>query len=149
MMKRFWALIVSLMLAVCLAVPGMALENKETVIDLGVEDLGNGFTCHTTLTVDPSFARASGKSGVTTQDYFWWGTWVGTVQLNGSFTYNGSTATATGVSASHSVASGWSYGGESTWCSGNSVYLSAAFSGPGGSVPVSMSLSCSGNGTLS
>ncbi len=148
-MKRFWALIVSLALAVCLAVPGMALENKETVIDLGVEDLGNGFTCHTTLTVNAGLSRASSKIGSTTKDYSYWGSWIGTVQLNGSFTYNGSTATATGVSASHSVASGWSYGGESTGYSGNRVYLSASFSGSGGSVPVSMSLSCSGNGTLS
>lgn len=147
-MKRLLALLVSLTLAVCLAVPALALENQKTVIDLGVEDLGNGFTCHTTIIVDGGSFRASGKNGSTVKEYSWRGSWVGTVQLNGSFTYDGSTATATGVSSSHSVASGWSYGGESTWCSGNSVYLSASFSGSG-SVPVSMSLSCSGSGALS
>ena len=68
--------------------------------------------------------------------------------MNATFTYNSTTETAITASGDHSVASGWSYSGQSTWCSGATAYLTATISGPV-SIPVSLSLTCSPGGALS
>ena len=146
-MKRFFALLMAAVMLVCMAVP--ALAGQQTVVDLGEEDLGNGITCNSTLVIEENLTRASQKCGYVIREYSYQGEWIGSVQLNGCFTYDGKTATATQVSAYHSTASGWNYGGEKTWCSGNSVNLTARFTHWGSPVEVSAKLSCSPTGVLS
>ena len=48
----------------------------------------------------------------------------------------------------HSVASGWTYSGQSVWGTGATAHLSATISGPV-TFPVSLSLTCSPTGVLS
>ena len=146
-MKRFFALLMAAVMLVCMAV--LALAGQQTVVDLGEEDLGNGITCKSTLVIEENLTRASQKCGYVIREYSYQGEWIGSVQLNGCFTYDGKTATATQVSAYHSTASGWNYGGEKTWCSGNSVNLTARFTHWGSPVEVSAKLSCSPTGVLS
>ncbi|HIX13218.1 MAG TPA: hypothetical protein H9985_06375 [Candidatus Anaerofilum faecale] len=146
-MKRFFALLMAAVMLVGMAVP--ALAGQQTVVDLGEEDLGNGITCKSTLVIEENLTRASQKCGYVIREYSYQGEWIGSVQLNGCFTYDGKTATATQVSAYHSTASGWNYGGEKTWCSGNSVNLTARFTHWGSPVEVSAKLSCSPTGVLS
>ena len=132
-----------------LAVPAFALEPETQVIDLGTVDLGNGVSYHTVLTIENSALRASVKKGSITRDFSYYGAAIGSVQLNGIFSYDGHTATATSASVYHTVSNGWSYGGESSWCSGNTANMSATFSKGSASVPVSATLSCSPTGALS
>ena len=131
------------------AVPAFALEPETQVIDLGTVDLGNGVSYHTVLTIENSALRASVKKGSITRDFSYYGAAIGSVQLNGIFSYDGHTATATSASVYHTVSNGWSYGGESSWCSGNTANMSATFSKGSASVPVSATLSCSPTGALS
>lgn len=146
-MKRFFAFLMAAVMLLCMAVPAWA--GQQTVVDLGEEDLGNGITCKSTLVIEDSLSRASRKCGYVVNEYSYEGSWIGSVQLNGCFDYDGKTATAVQVSAYHSTASGWNYVGESTWCSGNSVYLTARLTYWGSPVPVSAKLSCSPTGVLS
>lgn len=146
-MKRFFAMLLCVVFAVCIAVPVLANSAEDTVIDLGVEDLGNGITCQTTLTLPAQQARAT-KNGTLSQRYTWQGDWIATVNLTGTFSYNGVTATAINVSSSHSTASSWNYVNESIWPSGNSANLSATLTYWGNRVPVTARLSCNPDGTL-
>ena len=127
----------------------MAEGPGEQVIDLGVEDLGGGFTRRTTLTVTAGNARSGPIYGTKDSNYYHGAEWVGYVALSGTFTYNGSTATALSASASHSTAPGWSYGPESVWCSGPTAYCMSSFTGSGGRVGVSLALTCSPGGAIS
>lgn len=147
-MKRFLALLVAVVMMVCMAAPVLAGQ-EQTVIDLGVQDLGNGITCKTTLIINENLSRSSQKFGSVVSEYSMEGKWIGSIQLNGAFTYDGKTATATDVSVYHSTASGWSYGGEYAWCSGNSVNVTAHLSQWGSRVPIGAKLSCSPTGVLS
>lgn len=112
------------------------------------ETVAEGVTCETTIYVDDVMTRASARGGSINKDYYYKGERIASVVLNVSFTYDGSSATATGTSSDHAVASGWSYSGESVWRSGATAYLTATISGPV-TFPVSLSLTCSPTGVLS
>ena len=159
-MKKLVSLAIAAILVFVLAVPAFALEPETQVIDLGTVDLGNGVSYHTVLTIENSALRASVKKGSITRDFSYYGAAIGSVQLNGIFSYDGHTATATSASVYHTVSNGWSYGGESSWCSEFPPALSlgctagarttaATFSKGSASVPVSATLSCSPTGALS
>lgn len=98
-MKRFFALLMAVVMLVCMAVPALAGQ-EETVVDLGVQDMGNGITCKTTLIINENLSRASQKCGSVVMEYSYLGNWIGSLQLNGCFTYDGKTATATRASPS-------------------------------------------------
>ena len=127
-MKKLVSLAIAAILVFVLAVPAFALEPETQVIDLGTVDLGNGVSYHTVLTIENSALRASVKKGSITRDFSYY---------------------ATGASGSGIGSNGWSYGGESSWCSGNTANMSATFSKGSASVPVSATLSCSPTGALS
>ena len=147
-MKKLVSLAIAAILVFVLAVPAFALEPETQVIDLGTVDLGNGVSYHTVLTIENSALRASVKKGSITRDFSYYGAAIGSVQLNGIFSYDGHTATATSASVYHTVSNGWSYGGQSTWTSGKSAYLSATLSNGGTNIVVSISLSCDANGNV-
>ena len=147
-MKKFLAIVLSLVVVFSLAVPCFANGYEAEIVSVTSEVLDNGVVCTTTIYEYPSAARASTRKGSAQQKYTYDGKTIAYVYLNATFTYNGSTATATSASGEHSVASGWSYSGQSTWCSGATAHLTATVSGPV-SFPVSLSLTCSPSGTLS
>ena len=112
------------------------------------ETVAEGITCETTIYVEDTMARASTRRGAITKDYYCEGDLIASVVLNATFSYNGSTASAIVASSDHSIASGWSYSGESVWCSGDTAHLTAKISGRA-SFSVNMSLTCSPTGVLS
>lgn len=148
-MKKFLCMLISLCMVFAMAIPCYAEEPQEILVSESHEVLDNGMECVTTITMSPSYARSSTKNGTISKNYSYSGKVVANVILNATFTYDGSTAKATGAYGSHSVASGWSYSSESTWCSGATARLTATVSGSGHSIPVSLSLTCSPSGTLS
>lgn len=149
MKRKFWKNLVSLLLcfllAAAMAVPCFAQEHTQ-VIATYTEDLGNGITAVTTIT---QTVIRSTISRTKASNYYSSGQYIGQAALSASFSYNGSTAQATGASGTGSGANGWSYGGQRTWTSGSSAYLSATLSKGGASVPVSLSLTCSPSGSVS
>lgn len=149
MKRKFWknlvSLLLSFLLAATMAVPCFAQEHTQ-VIATYTEDLGNGITAVTTIT---QTVTRSTISRTKASNYYSSGQYIGQAALSASFSYNGSTAQATGASGAGSGSNGWSYGGQNTWTSGNSAYLSASLSKGGASVPVSISLSCDAHGNVS
>lgn len=149
MKRKFWKNLVSLLLcfllAAAMAVPCFAQEHTQ-VIATYTEDLGNGITAVTTIT---QTVTRSTISRTKASNYYSSGQYIGQAALSASFSYNGSTAQATGASGTGSGANGWNYGGQRTWTSGSSAYLSATLSKGGASVPVSLSLTCSPSGSVS
>ena len=91
-MKKLVSLAIAAILVFVLAVPAFALEPETQVIDLGTVDLGNGVSYHTVLTIENSALRASVKKGSITRDFSYYGAAIGSVQLNGIFSYDGHTA---------------------------------------------------------
>lgn len=124
-----------------------AQENTR-IINTYTEDLGNGITAVVTISEVDSLTRSTTFHSIS-KDYYQSGSFIGTAALSASFSYNGSTAQATGASGTGSGANGWNYGGQRTWTSGSSAYLSATLSKGGASVPVSLSLTCSPSGSVS
>lgn len=149
MKRKFWKNLVSLLLcfllAAAIAVPCFAQEHTQ-VIATYTEDLGNGITAVTTIT---QTVTRSTISRTKASNYYSSGQYIGQAALSATFSYNGSTAQATGASGTGSGANGWNYGGQNTWTSGSSAYLSATLSKGGTRVPVSLSLTCSPSGSVS
>lgn len=149
MKRKFWKNLVSLLLcfllAAAIAVPCFAQEHTQ-VIATYTKDLGNGITAVTTIT---QTVTRSTISRTKASNYYSSGQYIGQAALSASFSYNGSTAQATEASGTGSGANGWNYGGQRTWTSGSSTYLSASLSKGGASVPVSLSLTCSPSGSVS
>ncbi|WP_294499894.1 hypothetical protein [uncultured Gemmiger sp.] len=146
-MKKFFAACFSLLLLIVVAVPCYAAPQREIVSETTTA-LANGIECTTTIYWEASSTRASTRKGGIDQSYSYDGKTIAIARLTATFTYNGSTATAISASGSHSTASGWSYSGQSTWCSGATAHLTATVSGPV-SFPVNLSLTCSPSGVLS
>lgn len=147
-MKRFLAIVLSLVVVFSLAVPCFADDYQPEIVSVTNEVLDNGVVCTTTIYKHPSVMRSDTQMGSAQQKYTYGGETIAYVYLNATFTYDGSTATAVSASGDHSVASGWSYSGQSTWCSGATAHLTATISGAV-SIPVSLSLTCSPSGALS
>jgi hypothetical protein len=119
-----------------------------------VQHLGNGITVETTTTVSSSLLRRSTKSATRNSTYKDNGTAIATVTLNAEFGYNGSTAWVVSASASHWVASGWSYENESLSTSGGTARVTASLRKWMGfisiaTVPVNDAITCSKNGAIS
>ena len=97
MKRKFWKNIFSLLmcflLAIAAAVPCFAQENNQ-VVTTYTEDLGNGITVVTTIA---KTVTRSTTSTTKTKDYYSGGQKIGRAALYGSFSYNGSTAQATGA----------------------------------------------------
>lgn len=75
---------------------------------------------------------------------------IAEVSLTGTFSYNGTTATAISASASHTTYQSWSYKNESVTTSGNKARVTAILTKLFSSnIPVDITLTCSPTGKLS
>ena len=147
-MKKIFVAALSLFIMLSLAVPCFADGYEANIVSVTEEVMDNGIVCTTTIYENPSILRDKTKNGSIRREYKYNGEIVASVVLNASFSYNGSTATMVTASGDHSVASGWTYSGQSIWGTGATAHLSATVSGPV-TFPVSLSLTCSPTGVLS
>lgn len=150
-MKRIVSLLAAMLILVACALPCFAETPGLTgaqVVSTRTETLDSGIVRTTTVYEYPAAARASTRRGSVHQELKYQGKLIASIYLNATFSYNGSTATATSASSSHSVASGWSYSGESVWCSGATAHLTATVSGLA-KLPIDLTLTCSPSGVLS
>ncbi|MDD4850378.1 MAG: hypothetical protein PHO10_06725 [Gemmiger sp.] len=147
-MKKIASLISTMAFLLVFSLSCFAEGPQGKLVETTTQNLGKGVICTTMVYEMPTYGRSNEKSGYTVQSYSYAGRTVATVQLNARFSYDYSSATATYASGSSSTASGWSYGGQSTWCSGNTAHLTATVSGSI-SIPVNLSISCSPSGNIS
>ena len=132
MKKKFITMVCIAVMVFALALPCFA-ENDTKIISTYTENLGNGISAVVTIeetTVQGRSAKTYSKS----ENYYSGGTYIGRAVLTATFSYNGLTSSATG--------------GQSTWTSGKSAYLSATLSNGGTNIGVSISLSCDANGNV-
>lgn len=114
-----------------------------------VIDLGDGFYM-TEIKVQQSYFRASDIiAGKTTGNVYHGSTFVGTATLHGTFDISGATAKATDSAISGTGYNGGRYISGTSYCSGNKVYGNATFTFNGIQKTLSLSISCSPDGTIS
>lgn len=144
-MKRFSAWIVMFVVVLSvLTAPAFASDCTEDIIDLG-----DGFYM-TKVTIQQSYSRAGDTvTGHTTGNIYHDSTFIGTATLWGVFDISGSTAKAIDSSISGSGYNGGSYTGGTSNCSRNTVYGNANFNFSGIRKLLSLSITCSPDGTLS
>jgi hypothetical protein len=119
-----------------------------------IEYLGDGITVETTVTIHNSLLRSNTKSATRESTYKDNGTTIATVTLNATFGYDGSSAWVVSASASHWVASNWTYENQSLSTTGTTARVTATLKKWLGSilatsVSVNIPLTCSASGTIS
>lgn len=119
------------------------------VVDVVVEDLGNGFISETKLIVYESDTRSSTKAASTVRKITNNGSVIATITLNAQFSYDGSSAKVINTSYSKTLASGWSYTNHNISKSGNRATLNATVKKLLTSLPVYMYIQCSPIGVIS
>ena len=157
MKKRFIFIILNAVFAftlICPIIPvsatqvsGNMSENVEFFPDGSyvVTEIHEEFSRHL-----PWAARQTKNGSKTHTAYSKDGVKLGSLTVHGSFTYNGTTATAESASYSHTVdASGWSFSGGSSYCSGATATASGTFKCLFESKTLTVSLRCSASGVLS
>lgn len=148
MAKKIATMGLTLCMVLLMGLSCFAAMPEMQLVSTTEETLPNGLICVTSIYEEVSWGRANTKKGSAVQD-FYDSNWnkVANVRLNATFIYDGTEATAIDAAGSHAVVSGWSYWGESTWCGGDTAYLSATISG-GEDIWVDLSLTCLPDGTL-
>lgn len=147
-MKKFLISLLACLVFCGVTIPCYAETATPQPVASYTETMAEGVTCVTTIYEGNTMARESDRQGHVTKDYYYEKERIATVVLNAVFSYDGSTATLVTAGADHSVASGWTYSGQSIWGTGATAHLSATISGPV-TFPVSLSLTCSPTGVLS
>ena len=149
---------ISLFLAVVLCLsafilPASAADRPEnTPATVTRIDLADGGYIIDQISEIPSVARASGtKSGERLRiRYAADNTAIYGVKVTGSFSYNGSSSSATSsVATVYIYHSGASYVTKSAWCSGNTAYATGSVKYLGITESRTPALSCDKNGNLS
>lgn len=141
-------------------VPCFAAENpdsKDSTLETIYYEDGSYATLETTIDegnmdnpgITPMAAYKT-KSG--TSDYTYYnksGAKAWTLTLTASFKYNGSTAQATGASASHTIhINGWSCSGKNTTKSGATAKVHGTFKYGTLTPDITIQMTCSANGTI-
>ena len=147
--KRICSLAVAVLMLVLCIVPASAVEQSVTEGTVYYED---GSYTVTTLVVEPSFARASGtKTGSkTVTGYNASNVKLYSYTVRGTFSYNGSSATATAVSTTSSIhMNGWVCTNTEKSKSGNSVTGTGTFKCGLLTRTATATITCSATGVLS
>lgn len=142
--KKISALLCCVAMMVSMLTPAMAVEKEETVIDLG-----DGFYVVETVVQLPATRAGGTVNGQKNAVLYQGSTIIGVATLIGRFDTSGATAKATSGAINGNGQNGWSYDHGTTRCSGNKVYGTAYFTSGGTTKTLSMTLTCSPDGTIS
>ena len=113
-----------------------------------VIEFSDGFTIEISTSTSYNF-RANSTIGYKTATAKAGGREVGSATLIASFAYNGSTAWVTDTDYTKTTVNGCTYSHGGITTSGNRASMSGTFYYGGASYPFSISLTCSGSGTIS
>lgn len=156
-MRRFFVALVCLTL-ICsiLTLPATANElpkvgeSGQVIISQTVEYLEDGSYFVETVYKSSVQPYSNTTSGSKTAQYYVSGTLIFTVQVNGTFTYDGSTAEATSATGSvKAYVSGVTLESKDAYTSGASAYATASVSYGGTTLSKTVKLTCDKDGNLS
>ncbi|MCD8374266.1 MAG: hypothetical protein LUC20_04095 [Oscillospiraceae bacterium] len=126
-----------------------AYENEDSYY---VELMDNGITVETYTVIHDSLLSQNdtyAQSVTRTKNYKYNGEEIATVSLTVNFGYDGSSSWVNSTSVSKTVASGWTYSGQSISTSGGTAHLTATLKKALiTTVDVDILLSCSPTGTI-
>lgn len=142
--KRISALLCAAMMLVSLLTPAMAAESKEEIIDLG-----DGFYAVVTVGQSPMTRADDTVNGSKTAKVYNGSTVIGTVLLAAKFDISGATARATVATITGTGQNGWSYDHGTTSLSGNKASGTAYFKSGSTVKSLTLTLTCSSDGTIS
>ncbi len=143
MVKRFPIFCV-VVLVLSLLTPALAAGPEGRIIDLG-----DGYYIVETITQDSKTRAGDTVSGSKTNELYYRNTLIGSATLYAQFDISGSSAVATIAAINGSGYNGWSYSRGNTSLSGNVARGTAYFQGAGVEKYITVTLTCSANGTLS
>lgn len=143
-MKKLSSALLMLILAFSLSAPVFA-ANQEII------NLGDGYYAVVTTEVSQTAytARASSVTASKSAKVYSGSTQVGTGTLTGTFSYTGSVSKAVSGSCSGSGMSGWTYKRGTATCSGKTVTGNFVYSSGSTTKTLTLTLTCSGDGTVS
>lgn len=150
-MKKFLSMMMALVIAVSASAVCSASYKSEPQTTVTTEDWGNGFTAVVTTNIYDSGAMTRAtptRDTDRTWTIYYGSTNVGTVKLEVTFAYNGSSAWVTDSKASHTTKPGWTYSNQRITESTGKCSVSGRFTGTG-TVNFTKSISCSPSGVIS
>lgn len=153
-MKRVFAFVCCLILtfsAVAQVSAADSIDDQQEVLYFKTEDLGNGITVTTEITVAPTSSRATDKSATCSQTYTKNDTVIAVITIQGTFRYDGSTVRVVSKSVTQTTTyNGWSYSQTSFTSSGGTITLTGKLTKLFSlNVPVNLSLTCDKDGNIS
>ncbi len=147
MKKFFYMLLVCCMLMTWMVSPVYAADT-ETKADVTIIELSDTLTVEISLETFSNY-RANITGGRKNFVVKSGGREVGSATLYATFEYNGTTAWVTATDYTKTTASGCTYSHGGITTSGNRATMTGSFLYGGTSYPFSISLTCSGSGTVS
>ena len=144
--------VVQILIACCMifsliVVPVFAAEVRPES-NVTIIELSDNVTIEIRLETCSNY-RANSKTGIKTYTVRDSGREVGSATLIATFEYNGSTAWVTDTDYTKTTVNGCTYSHGGITTSGNRASMSGTFYSGGASYPFSISLTCSGSGTIS
>lgn len=148
-MKKVLAILVCIMMLVSLAIPASALSRTDKLVSQSIEYLENGDYIVREV-FEPAMQPRSGKTGSSVETYRnASGTAIWAVTVTGTFTYNGSTSSATSSSASVEIYNtNASFISKNASYSGNTARATGSVRYGGYTTTLTASVSCDKNGNL-
>lgn len=148
-MKKYFSLFLTLLMFT-MALPVNA-SNVETIQETEVIHTESGdIEVETVLTVQDSLFASGSKTATKEQTYKADGEVIAEVSFSATFRYTGISVSVTDTDSSYSTYDGWSYKNESISASGGTASLSAKLTHSLDSpIPVSISIKCTADGTIS
>jgi len=148
-MKKYISLFLALLIFVMAVPVGAAKSEVSRETEIIHTDSGD-IEIETVLTIHNSLFSSGSKTVTKDRSYKYDGTVIAEVSLTATFRYTGTSASVTSSDSSYTTYNGWSYKNESISTSGGTASLSAKLSKLlVGTVPVSISIKCSADGTIS
>lgn len=142
--KKLPALLCAAMMLVSLLTPAVAAETEREIIDLG-----DDFYAVVTLDEMPMTRAGDTKNGSKSATVYNGSTVIGTATLRATFDISGATAKATDATIYGTGQNGWSYDYGTTSLSGNKATGKAYFSLGSVTKSLTLTLTCSDDGTIS
>lgn len=150
-MKRLLAIFVCFIIMISiLAIPATAVENNDIIISQTVNYISDDCYYIETITVPSVQPFANSKTGTKSAVCVSSGTAIYTISVTGTFTYDGSTSTATSASGSISAhVEGVTLKSRNAYTSGSSAIATGSVVYYGITLQKTVTLTCDKNGNLS
>ena len=150
-MKRLLAILVCFVIMISISpVPANAIEDNDIIISQTVNYIGDDYYYIETITVPSVQPFVNSKTGTKSAVCVSSGTAIFTISVTGSFTFDGSTSTATSASGSISAhVEGVTLKSGNAYTSGSSAIATGSVVYRGITLQKTVTLTCDKNGNLS